>query len=198
MRYLVLALLLSFAPQCFAQTASKPIKSKALLKAEAQLADAQAALQKANDQIAALTVERDKLTSQNEEISKGYLNALTTLRVLHKEMTLTALDEADQQAIKAIPPGDLLASAATIEKDFEEAVKVMRKLMSDNSEMVQKYNSLLAIAQSQDAQLQAANSRQQRINNALALYNAMPKYTPPQTINLQVTNCSAYPALCVH
>jgi hypothetical protein len=70
--------------------------------------------------------------------------------------------------------------------------------MSDNSEMVQKYNSLLALAQSQDAQLQAANSRQQRINNALALYNAMPKYTPPQTINLQVTNCSACPALCVH
>jgi hypothetical protein len=132
------------------------------------------------------------------EVSKEYLNALTAFRVLHKEMTLTAVDEADQQAIKAIPPGGLLDSAATIEKDFGEAIKVVQKLMSDNSEMVQKYNSLLAIAQSQQAQLQAANSRQQRINNALALYNMMPKYTPPQTINLQVTNCSAYPALCVH
>jgi hypothetical protein len=64
MRYLAFGLLLSFAPQCFAQTAPKPIKSKALLKAETQLADAQAALQKANDQIAALTAERDKLASQ--------------------------------------------------------------------------------------------------------------------------------------
>lgn len=198
MRYVVFALLLSFAPQCFAQTAPKPIKSKALLKAETELADAQTALQKANDQIAALTAERDKLASQNAEANKGYLNALTAFRVLHKEMTLTAVDEADQQAIKAIPPGGLLDSAVTIEKDFGEAMTVVRKLVTDNSEMVQKYNSLLAITQSQDAQLQAANSRQQRINNALALYNAMPKYTPPQTINLQVTNCSAYPALCVH
>ena len=198
MRYLVFALLLSFAPQCFAQTAPKPIKSKAVLKAEVQLADAQAALQKANDQIAALTAERDKLASQNAEATKEYLNALTAFRVLHKEMTFTALDEADQQAVKALPPSGLLDSAVTIEKDFGEAVKVLKKLMSDNGEMVQKYNSLLAIAQSQDAQLQAANSRQQRINNALAFYNAMPKYTPPQTINLQVTNCSAYPALCVH
>jgi len=95
----------------------------------------------------------------------------------YKEMSLTAVDEADQQAIKAIPPGGLLDSAATIEKDFGEAIKVVQKLMSDNSEMVQKYNSLLAIAQSQQAQLQAANSRQQRINNAVAVYNIMPKYT---------------------
>lgn len=106
--------------------------------------------------------------------------------------------KVDQQAVKALPPSGLLDSAVTIEKDFGEAAKVVQKLMADNSQMVQKYNSLLAIAQSQDAQLQAANSRQQRINNALAFYSMMPKYTPPQTINLQVTNCSAYPALCVH
>jgi len=68
-------------PQCLAQTAPKPVKSKALLNAEAQLADA-AALQKANDQIAALTSERDKLASQNVEVRKEYLNALTAFRVL--------------------------------------------------------------------------------------------------------------------
>jgi len=28
-------------------------------------------------------------------------------------------------------------------------------------------------------------------------YN-MPKYPPPQSINLQVTNCNVSPALCVH
>jgi hypothetical protein len=44
------------------------------------------------------------------------------------------------------------------------------------------------------AQIGQAN----RVSNALALYNAMPKYTPPQQINIQVSDCTRLPALCVH
>ena len=114
-------------------------------------------------------------------------------------MAFVTLTDDDRKAISTVPPGsEILESAVAIEKDQNEYIKVVQKLVQDNSAMVQKYNSLLAIAQNQQAQLDVANSRQQRVNNALAFYNMMPKYQPPQTINVQVTNCTTSPALCVH
>jgi hypothetical protein len=91
-----------------------------------------------------------------------------------------------------------LIIAADIEKNVNEGVGIIRTLAEDNSRLTDKYNSLLSVAQTLQAQLNAATSRQQRINNALALYSLMPKYTPPQTSNLQVTNCNVLPALCAH
>ena len=54
----------------------------------------------------------------------------------------------------------------------------------------------------QEAQLNEANARayrQAQISNAMAIYSLMPRYTPPQTINLNVnwSDCTKYPALCV-
>ncbi|HVS89524.1 MAG TPA: hypothetical protein VHF01_15060 [Candidatus Acidoferrum sp.] len=63
--------------------------------------------------------------------------------------------------------------------------------------LVEKYNSLLSIARSQDAQLRVLTSRQQQMNNALAIYSLMPKIQP-QTLRIETVNCTAFPALCVH
>ena len=74
-------------------------------------------------------------------------------------------------------------------------------LVEKYNELVEKHNALLAVTRNFASQLAAAQSdlaRQQPINNALAIYQLMPKYTPPQTINIQVTDCTRLPALCVH
>jgi hypothetical protein len=44
------------------------------------------------------------------------------------------------------------------------------------------------------AQIGQAN----RVANALAIYQMLPRYTPPQTINVNVSDCTRLPALCVH
>jgi len=74
-------------------------------------------------------------------------------------------------------------------------------LVEKYNELVEKHNALLAVTRNFASQLAAAQldlARQQRINNALAIYQLIPKYTPPQTINIQVTDCTRLPALCVH
>jgi hypothetical protein len=121
------------------------------------------------------------------------------LVILDKEIRGLPLNDLDKQVLAASATDSAaLKIAADIEKNVNDGVGIIKKLAEDNSGLTDKYNSLLSIAQTLQAQLNAATSRQQRINNALALYSLMPKYTPPQTINLQVTNCNVLPALCVH
>jgi hypothetical protein len=69
--------------------------------------------------------------------------------------------------------------------------------------LVEKHNALLTMTRSLASQLAATQidlTRQQRINRALTIYEFMPKYTPPQTVNMniQVTDCTKLPALCIH
>jgi hypothetical protein len=195
-------------PSCPAQeksaATSRPVASSKL-----QLKECQANLDKTaleNSALAAdaarantLTLRNAELEKQNAELAEKVAHATIMLKVLHKEMAFVTLTDDDRKAISTVPPGsEILESAVAIEKDQNEYIKVVQKLVQDNSAMVQKYNSLLAIAQNQQAQLDVANSRQQRVNNALAFYNVMPKYQPPQTVNVQVTNCTTSPALCVH
>ena len=49
------------------------------------------------------------------------------------------------------------------------------------------------------AQQLGIQAQQARLANALAMYSLMPRYTPPQTINMNVTlsDCTRLPALCV-
>jgi len=73
-----------------------------------------------------------------------------------------------------------------------------RRMLTDYNHLIDHYNSALREANSA---IQEANSRlayQQRVNNALAIYQLMPRYQPPQTFNINVTDCSKYPALCIH
>ena len=201
--------ILFFVPFGFAQTAPKsttPAKSKALLKAEADLR--------------AMTTERDRLRTELDALNesakssqaaaeqakkdKDALNISSSYRmgllvILDKEIRGLPPNDLDKQVIAASATDSAaLNIAADIEKNVNDGVGIIKKLAEDNSRLTDQYNSLLSVAQTLQAQLNTATSRQQRINNALALYSLMPKYTPPQTINLQVTNCNVLPALCVH
>jgi chromosome segregation ATPase len=116
---------------------------------------------------------------------------------------LSQLKQQDEQIQAANKARD---EAVTRFNGFRDAVAVVlnqgnqliESLLTANKDMTDKYNSLLQRA---NAALNDANSRlarQNRISNALAMYSLMPKYSPPQTLNLNVTNCNALPALCVH
>jgi len=157
-----------FASTCFAQskTTAPPLKSM-----KAQLAQAQADLQ-------ASELARVELESKNKVLESKSKELETSNAELNQKM-----DEIRKAASELLKADAIVYPAAN-------------KLQSDYGALVQRYNSLLDVAQNLDAQLRAANSRQQRFNNALALYNSMPKYTPPQQI--QITNCNALPALCIH
>jgi|SRR5882724_7230758 len=176
MKALALSLTLVVGSVCSAQTKATAPKHQAktpLTQCRADLQDAQKARDGWADLNTQLEVRNKELEAQNKELEA-------------KNAEIIQKDEAIKKAA-----GELL-------RNDQVVYPAAAKLFDDYNSLVLKYNSLLSAAQTLQFQLNAANSRQQRINNALAIYSAMPKYTPPQTINLQVTNCNALPALCVH
>lgn len=70
----------------------------------------------------------------------------------------------------------------------------VEKLEKDKASLVDDYNRLIEIAQRQAA-LNAVVTHQQQ-----PVFIALPRYTPapPQTINLRVSDCTKYPALCIN
>lgn len=148
-----------------------------------------------------LEADKSELSKENGELSEQVEGAKTVLRLLDKEMKLVPLTDDDKNALGAVHDADFINLGAAIENDQNEYVKVVQQLAGDNDSAVRRYNSLLAdykdYVNRVGIQL-AAIGQANRVANALALYNALPKYQPPQTINIQLTNCTALPALCVH
>lgn len=180
--------------QTKARTESKPAaKSRALIKAEEDLK----MVTEQRDQIAeamkAVLVERDEnmaarknLESVNGSLAEKLNAAMTMLRFSDKEMKVGARDvtltDDDKKALSPVFGSEITDLGKSIEKSQNDYVDIEHKLTSDNDSMVQKYNSLLADYKDyvqrvgiQLAQIGAAN----RLSNALAVYNAMPRYSPP-------------------
>lgn len=201
--------LLCLAPVGFGQTAQKstvPTKSKALLKAEADLRAMTAErdqlrkeLDSLNESAKSTQAAVEQLKKDNDALNVTSAYRIGLLVILSKEIRGLPMNDLDKQVLAASATDNTsLTIAADIERNVNEGVGIIKKLAEDNSKLTDSYNSLLSTAKTLQLQLDAATSRQQRINNALALYSLMPKYTPPQTINLQVTNCNLLPALCIH
>ncbi len=90
---------------------------------------------------------------------------------------------------------------AIVDAQAELDRREYNELVQRYNALVEKHNTLLAMTRNLAGQLAATQSdlaRQQRINSALSIYELMPKYTPPQTVNIQVTDCTRLPALCAH
>jgi chromosome segregation ATPase len=167
---LVLCILLSTAN---AYSQDKPVRSRALAKCEASLTESDNKVQEIRQSLAVMTGRRDELLAANKE-----------LQAKNEDLTKSN--------------ADIKAAARTLLENDAIVYPATNQLRADHNDLIQKYNSLLGIAQNQQAQLSALNSRQQRFNNALAVYSAMPKYQPPQQVNVQISNCTALPALCAH
>jgi hypothetical protein len=217
MKTLTVALLFAgiLSPRCFGQTttpatpaAKKPIGCQSIIKCRAELKEATEAANQFSDIADKLTIERDSLAAKNKELeatntklTERLDGAETVMRVLDKEMKFAPLSEDDKKAINAVHDDDILNLGVAIENDQKEYVKVAEKLSSDNDSVVRKYNALLSDYKDYVSRVGiqlAAIGQANRVSNALALYNALPKYTPPQQVNVQIMNCTALPALCVH
>ena len=164
MKVLALSLAIVFVPVCSAQT--KPPASPRPLKT--QLAECRADADFSHKALEEAWNQYYQLEARNKELET-------------KNAELTQKDEAIKKAATELLENDKIVYPAAA------------KLVDDYHGLVKKYNDLLATAQGLQSQLNAATYRQQRVANALALYSLMPKYTPPQTINLQVTNCVPRP-----
>jgi hypothetical protein len=208
------------SPCCFAQTTkhtlpttptattTKPTACQTVLKCRAELKEATEAANQFSNIADNLTAERDQLAAANKDLEADKVKlavrldgATAMLIVLDKEMRFATLTEDDNKSLAAVHDDEILKLGIAIENDQNEYAKVVQKLAGDNDSVVQKYNALLSDYKDyvtrvgiQLAQIGQAN----RVSNALALYNAMPKYTPPQQINIQVSDCTRLPALCVH
>lgn len=171
---------------------------KAALKAEME------ANRLLTDQLNAAKAESDAkgaVITQTLEMKKKYDDAIAILVVLDTQMRGVALSDEQQSNLKAVAPGKALDLGVSIEKSQQELASVALKLKEHDEMAVNKYNALLADYKDyvdRVGQQLAQIGRQQRINNALAIYQALPHYQAPQTINVNVSDCTKLPALCAH
>jgi len=151
--------------------------------------------------IASLTEERDKLAATNKELAVKADAALLMMKIIDKEMRYAPLSDDEKKLLSTVRADEVLNAGIAIEKDQNVYAQTIQKLMEDNDAVVRRYNALLADYKDYVTRVGiqlAAIGQANRVSNALALYNAMPKYSPPQQVNVQVTDCSKTPALCVH
>lgn len=99
--------------------------------------------------------------------------------------------------------GFLLADVgAMVDAQAEMDRRQYDQLVEKYNALIEKHNTLLAFTRELASQLATARwdlAHQQQINNTLTTYQLMPKYTPPPpTVNIQITDCTRTPALCVH
>lgn len=207
MRYFSITLILLCSLVAASQTAGTPkpkvVKSRALFACETERDQLVQGFTENLDDLALLRSENEILATQKAQLQGMYADALNTLSVLNNEIHGWPVTDAQKKQLVDMPAAhDTLELAASIETEVQ-------KLAEHDSAAVDKYNTLLTFAKKlvadQQAEIDLLSARssyqaqqQQRFSNALAIYNLMPKYTPPQTIQLQVSDCTKSPALCVH
>lgn len=84
----------------------------------------------------------------------------------------------------------------------EQLVKELNALVSDYQLLVGKYNRLVAVQSAQTYAPAAAPpttqpDRSDLLMKYMLLRSMLPQQTAPQTFNVNVTDCTKYPALCV-
>jgi hypothetical protein len=192
-----------FVPCCFAQTTATNASTacQTLAKCRTELKAARELVSVSAETIASLTEERDKLAATNKELAVKADAALLMMKIIDKEMRYAPLSDDEKKLLSTVRADEVLNAGIAIEKDQNVYAQTIQKLMEDNDAVVRRYNALLADYKDYVTRVGiqlAAIGQANRVSNALALYNAMPKYSPPQQVNVQVTDCSKTPALCVH
>lgn len=180
-------------------TCATLVKCRAALKGAAELNESiksAAALESAES-----AKRNEELQRQVANLTKQYQDSITILETLNANVTAFTLTNEQQAKLKTVLPGKALDLGASIEAAQSNIITFTLKLKEHDATAVDKYNALLGDYKDyvNRVGIQLAEiGRQNRVNNALALYGLMPKYNPPQTLNLNVTDCTKFPALCVH
>jgi hypothetical protein len=96
---------------------------------------------------------------------------------------------------------ELQGHYATLKASYDQAYKAYGELLDHARKQEAQLNEAKVRLSMQEAQLNEANARvyrQAQISNAMAIYSLMPRYTPPQTFNLNVnwSDCTKSAAMC--
>lgn len=180
MRKIGFVFLLSFAVSPLFAQVSTPPKTQApttkaqLAQCQSDLQNSEAARSNWKDLYDRLERERATLESKNKELEARNAKLAQDLENLK-----TAARE-------------VLTYTTTLDAEY-------RKMLVSYGSLVDQYNGLLQRANDQLSAANAQLSRRNQLSNALAMYGLMPRYNPPQRIDLNVTfsDCTKYPALCV-
>ncbi len=166
MKYFLIILLL--IANCWAQTKA-PAKSAHKPTVAERLDNLESNLHQTTQANDDLKAENDKLKAANKELSDSNI----ALAAKYEELRKAAVD-VGQYWLKA-------------SNEYQNAVAA-------NSQLADKYNTLLNQANSIITQQNARLNQQARVNNALAIYGMMPRYTYvplPQPVIPQSLNCTS-------
>jgi len=176
MRLLALSFTLCFAVPSFClsqEVANKRISPTAaptnVSRCQSDLKSAEVARDSWNALYDRLDQDRTKLEKRNKELEAGNVELAKQLEELRAAAR------------------NVLNYSVTLDAEY-------RKLSLLHTSLIEKYNGALEQANEQLTTANARLSRQNRINNALAIYSAMPKYTPiqltpPPVFNNNTFNC---------
>ncbi len=192
----------------FKETRPKaPVKCKTLANCQAQMTllrrDADAALdgwRQAMDDRDQATSEGDKLKTENANLAKKYDDAITILAAVNNHILGKPYSDEQTKKFKDMLPGEALNLGASIETGQNNLFDYATRVSQHDSLAVDKYNALLADYKDYVTRvgIQLAQIGQyNRVNNALSLYQLMQK-PATQNINVNVTDCTKLPALCIH
>jgi hypothetical protein len=194
-RYLIgFLLVVTMAAQTVAP--KKAVRSKALMACEAR---ADMLLDSSNQ----LATKNAELEARNTELQKKYTDAIAIMRSLDAETAGRVMTDEETKQLSAVSAGEALNLGISLEKRANDFRTAVTQLAKHDTQAVDHYNALLSDYKDyvnrvniRLSEISSSYANQQRLNNALAIYSLMPKYSPPSTINLNVTNCNALPALC--
>jgi hypothetical protein len=143
------------------------------------------------------------MTSERDIANKKYNDALAILETLASQIKGEKLTDSQQKALSQVQPGKALDLGISVEKDTGLVFTYATKLQQDYKSkaeaydsLVDRYNSTLQQANNIINAQNARLARQQQINNALAIFSAMPKsqpyqLPPPPVFNSKAINCTS-------
>lgn len=108
--------------------------------------------------------------------------------------------QAFDAGYKAITYGDLIEGIDNYAKTIQDQQKRLNDLSSDYNALVERFNRLAAINATTPAQSYTPSQEDEKRAMRLMLFQSLLSRTapaPPPT-RIQVTDCNAHPALCVH
>lgn len=107
------------------------------------------------------------------------------------------VNQAMQAGYKPVTLGELTQGIESYVKTIEQQQKQLSELTSDYNALVVRFNRLAAINSTTPAATYAPPHIDERQAMRLMLFQSLLSRTAPPA-RVQVTDCTAYPALCVH
>ena len=113
---------------------------------------------------------------------------------------ISEVTQAMEAGYKPVTVGDMTQVVDSYVKTIQDQQKRLNDLASDYNALVERFNRLAAINAATPAVTYVPSQTDEKRAMRLMLFQSLLSRTAPQPppVRVQVTNCTAYPALCVH